>query len=137
MISETRGLGGSGSKMEAREDQFRLNLLNLLDKTAASESFDVERFRRVIFEYGSQGEDNQDAAERIAVVASATEHTLDFGFGLVRLNVLLSDIVWELESADVIPPCIVERYPEVTLQEWQAGLRFIVLLLTSFQRRSV
>jgi hypothetical protein len=76
-------------------------------------------------------DDNIAAASRIDLSRSQSDATLVFGPVVQPSNAPISSLIWALEDGETIPEQVRNAWPEVTLAEWQAALRFVVRLLSA------
>lgn len=102
-----------------RLSQMRLSKEQLL---AAS-----ERFRAGLLLHGSTADSAWPTAERVAWIEQKEGIQ---GPGLLKENIFLADLVDALKCESNIPTAIKERYPNLSLRSYRAGLHVIWLLLT-------
>jgi hypothetical protein len=119
--------------MDPAQAEFLASLAALPAAGSAERRDAVERFRRAAIRYGSSTDENQQALAQIGAVQSRSSPSAVFGLGLERSGVLLSEILWELEAAD-IPEAVSARFGAMQPAEWRAALRTSVLILSAFEQ---
>ena len=85
-----------------------------------------DRLRAGLLLHGSTADSAWPTVERIAWTGD--EHLQ--GPALVSNQLFLADIVTALRAANEIPEEVSERYPDLTVRDYQAGLHVIWLLLS-------
>jgi len=87
-----------------------------------------EKLRKALLEFGSSTPDNMHCAERIEV------GSVHAGRGLKLRNsgVPLSELAHQLEDVPM-PASVKSAFPGMTTEDWEAFLRFTVLLYISLE----
>jgi hypothetical protein len=119
--------------MDPAQAEFIASLAALPARGSAERRDALERFRRAAIRYGSDTEENQQALAQVGVVQSRSSHSAVIGLGMERSRVLLSEILWELEAAD-IPDAVSARFGALQQAEWSAAMRTAVLILSAFEQ---
>ncbi len=89
----------------------------------------TERFRAALLLHGSTASSAWPTVERVAWI----EHLKGIqGPGLIKEDIYLADLVDALKYEADIPAVIKERYPDLSVRAYRAGLHVIWLLLTQF-----
>lgn len=97
-----------------------------LDASAAS-----EEFRRTLLDFASETPDNLACAAQIEIGAVDDET----GIKLRNTNALFGDLAHALEEMPT-PTVVLERFPGLTDQEWQAFTRVTTLIYTALAQRT-
>ena len=64
------------------------------------------------------------------------EYTPD-GYKIYNKDIFITDVMYQFEDVEKIPDHITKLFPELELKEWEAILRFIVLILTDIENENI
>lgn len=76
-------------------------------------------------------EDNQRAAEALAIGEFEVGSTQKIGPLVQPSGIAISSLLWWLESATEIPTTIREKFPQLLSAEWEAAVRLAVVVLSN------
>lgn len=96
---------------------------------------DQERAKKLAFElfwFASYTPDNRSAAERLGVHEVRRWGARYRAIAVARTGWLISDVLNYAEGG-AIPEKVLEAYPELTQQEWDAVVRLATLALVAFE----
>lgn len=105
-----------------------LNALRQLANGRGSDEHLSNNLRAALLDFGSETPDNVNCASRIEVGTVETGRGLKFK----DKHLLLSEFAYQLEDAPM-PDSVKRALPEVTEQDWDAFMRFTVLLYLALE----
>ena len=118
---------------EITKAKFRDALLSIAASAGDDESVLTVRLRRALLDFGSETDDNVNAASRIEVgPVAATTCRKGQGMRLAGTDIGLASVVNVAEGCPV-PQQVREYFPEIQQAEWDAVLRVACLVLLSFE----
>ena len=118
---------------EITKANFRDALLSIAASAGDDESVLTVRLRRALLDFGSETDDNVDAASRIDVGPfAATTSRKRQGMRLAGTHIALASVVNAAEGSPV-PQQVRDYFPDIQQAEWDAVLRVACLVLLSFE----
>jgi uncharacterized protein (DUF433 family) len=103
-------------------------IISVIDEREENPRIDQE-FKEALLSFGSATEDNTRCVEHVKVGGSSNSGR---GFSLRGSDIAVSDILHTVEG-EPIPKVVVERFPGVTQEDWDAVLRLSTLLFILFE----
>lgn len=104
-----------------------------LDTTAISEL--TSRFRSALLLFGSESDDNRDCAAKIEVGMILNKFSPPrIGVRLRGSTKSVTNVLWHAEGCP-IPLQLVESFPELSQQQWDACLRLATLVFSAFEAK--
>ena len=118
---------------EITKAKLRDTLLAIAASADTNESVLTIRLRHALLEFGSNTDDNVNAASRVEVgpidVATSLKGQ---GMRLTGTNIALTSVVNAAEGSPV-PQQVRKYFPNIKQEEWDAVLRVACLVLLSFE----
>ena len=87
-----------------------------------------EGLRMALLEFGSETPDNSSCASRFEIGSINNVR----GLKLKNLDIMFSDLAYQLEDAP-LPQAIKDDVPGITHKDWEAFMRFTVLLYKALE----
>lgn len=115
-----------------KQDKARQNALRDLMEAAAAGKETDEALKQVkhMLTLGYDTEDNRNAMDRLKFAKAGKFPSLGLTVG--EPPVLLSDILWTVEGMP-IPNEVQTSFPQLKQDEWEAAIRTIILILTTYE----
>ncbi len=123
--------------MLEKRDDF-LNEVNNISQSVLEKGeceYDKDKFKEKFFHQSSHSPDNLKSMEYIEYGYIRTEYLENrrtFGLKIKGKDVLLTDITHSLEDG-VFSKIIAQEFPELTIDEIEAALRVITIIMRSFE----
>jgi hypothetical protein len=110
-----------------------LELLVALRKGTQKGAAATRHLRECLLRVGSRSPDNLNCAEHIEIHAVRREYARPLSTQCIKVkghDLMVADVISALECAP-IPALVRKDLPSLTVAEWQACLRFVMLVLKS------
>lgn len=118
------------------------SFINLLFNIPDIKNYEIDKdLRDTFFKSFPETPDNHDSFNNISYgcVENFDSYLPKniYGLKLKNKDVLLSEMIYTIENmiSNEIPKELIEKYPNVNKEEWEACLRITMLILSSFEIR--
>jgi hypothetical protein len=117
-------------------EQTLINALLAIRSGSNSDAVLAERMRVAFLELGSRTPDNEACVDLLDVrsVCRRVPPNNVRGITIRDRPLLVADVLSAAEG-EAIPPGVQRAYPELTEPEWNACLRFIMVVMTLFEKQ--